>query len=137
LFYAEVIADYEYHPEPKCADAVGRVCDRQTVGLLHRRHVAIDTIQSIGKESNSLEEVEAGIEHDEANVYTEYRDPRRSDWMRKTLPAVKAAKLAALVKACHGMLSRRALIDIRAERSTPHPRNQRVLATVMRTLRLL
>ena len=117
--YAEVIADYEYHPELKCADAGGRVCERQTIGLLYRRHVTIDAIQSIGKESNSLEEVEAGVEHDAANVYTEYRDPRRSDWLRKTLPAVKAAKLAVLLKACQGKLSRRALIDIRAERSTP------------------
>jgi hypothetical protein len=131
---AEVIADYEYHPEAKCADAAGRVCDRQTIGLLYRRHVAIDAIQSIGKESNSLEEVEAGVEHDAANVYTEYRDPRRSDWMRKTLPAVKAAKLVALVQACHGHLSRRALIDIRAERSSPHPRNQRLLAIIVQRL---
>jgi hypothetical protein len=132
--YAEVIADYEYHPEAKCADATGRVCDRQTMGLLHRRHVAIDRIQSIGKESNSLEEVEAGIEHDAANVYTEYQDPRRTDWMRKTIPAVKAVKLVALVRACQGKLSRRALIDIRAERSTPHPRNQRFLAATVQWL---
>lgn len=77
-------------------------------------------MQSIGEESNSLEEVEAAVEHDAAaNVYTEYRDPRRTDWIRKTLPAVKAARLATLVDACRGKISRRALIDIRAARSSP------------------
>jgi hypothetical protein len=35
-------------------------CERQTVGLLQRRHVQIDGIRYIGKESNALEEVEAG-----------------------------------------------------------------------------
>jgi hypothetical protein len=41
----------------------------------------------IGKESNSLEEVEAGMVHDEDNVYTSYPDPRRSEWTTTILPA--------------------------------------------------
>ena len=44
------------------------------------RHVRIDTITPIGKESNSLEEVEAGLVHEEQNVYTIYEDPRRNRW---------------------------------------------------------
>jgi len=70
--YGDVIEAYEYHPEAKCADADGRPCAKQTVGLLQRRHVRIDHITPIGKESNSLEEVEAGLIHDEQNVYTLY-----------------------------------------------------------------
>jgi hypothetical protein len=63
--YGEVVEAYERHPEAKCADANGEPCGKQTVGLLQRRHVRIDTIINIGKESNSLEEVQAGLVHDE------------------------------------------------------------------------
>lgn len=130
--YGEVIEAYDCHPEAKCADAEGRPCDKQTVGLLQRRHVRIDRITPIGKESNSLEEVQAGVIHDEQNVYTEYSDPRRDEWHTKILPAVKRASLATLVKACEGKLSRRALIDIRAGRSTPHRKTQALLASIVR-----
>src|SRR5262249_11778342 len=135
--YADVIEEYEYHPESKCADASGAGAGRQTIGLLQRRPVALGSIHPIGKESNSLEDVDARIEHDEDNVYTEYTDPRRTDWMRSTLPAVRSARLIDLVRGCSGKMSRRALIDIRAGRSTPHLRNQRLLAMVVRVLGLL
>jgi hypothetical protein len=107
---------------------------RHTIGLLQRRHLSIAEIHRIGKEANSFEEVEAGLEHDVENVYTEYADPRRADWIRNVLPAVQAEKLSVLVKTCEGTLSRRALIDIRAERSTPHPKNQQFLAGMMKNL---
>ena len=58
--YGDVLMEYEYHPESKCADANGNPCSKQTVGLLQRRHVRIDQVKYIGKESNSLEEVESG-----------------------------------------------------------------------------
>ncbi len=135
--YGEVIEAYDSHPEAKCADAEGRPCDRQTVGLLQRRHVRIDGITAIGKESNSLEEVQAGLVHDEQNVYTEYTDPRRNEWHTKILPAVKRVPLATLVTACMGRLSRRALIDIRSGQSTPHRRNQELLASIVRGSRVL
>jgi hypothetical protein len=41
--------------------------------------VGIDQIKYIGKESNSLEEVESGLVHLEQNFYTEYPDPRRDE----------------------------------------------------------
>ena len=72
--YGEVLREYEIHPESKCADASGRPCGKQTAGLLQRRHVRIDQIKYIGKESNSLEEVGAGLEHSAENVYTLYPD---------------------------------------------------------------
>ena len=40
----------------------------------------IDSISAIGKESNNLEEVEAGLVHDEQDVFTEYADRRRDYW---------------------------------------------------------
>jgi len=78
--------------------------------------------------------VQAGLVHGEENIYTVYDDPRRNYWQTKVLPAVRQVPLATLVKACTGGLSRRALIDIRAGRSTPHRRNQLLLASVVRKL---
>jgi hypothetical protein len=67
-------------------DRSGRNCplpallaQRQTLGLLERRHVKIDQIKCIGKESNSLEDVDAGLVHSEKNTYTEYVDPKRDE----------------------------------------------------------
>ena len=78
--------------------------------------------------------MQAGVVHDEENVYTVYEDIRRGEWATKILPAVKRASLAVLVTACQGKLSRRAIIDIRAGRSTPHRRNQELLASIVRRL---
>jgi hypothetical protein len=77
--YGDVLREYEYHPEAKCADAGGAMCKKQTVGLLGRRHVAIDSVTYIGKESNKLEEVEEQSRLDPGDVYTEYHDPQRDE----------------------------------------------------------
>lgn len=127
--YGDVLVDYEYHPESKCADADGNVCGRQTVGLLGRRHVGMDRIVYIGKESNRLEEVESGMVQDEDSVYTEYPDPRRDEWITVILPELKRRRLVDLVKETE--LSRRTLIDLRAGRSRPHARNEIVLRQVL------
>ena len=58
------------HPEAKCADGKGKYV-HHTIGLLQRRHVRIEQIKPIGKESNSLEEVESSLIHSEQSVYTE------------------------------------------------------------------
>jgi len=132
--YGEVLREYEIHPESKCADANGNTCGKQTIGLLRRRHVRIEQIKSIGKESNSLEEVESGLIHSEQSVYTEYPDPRRDEWQTKILPALKTASLSSLVETCRGKLSRRTLIDLRAGRSRPHRKNRELLVAVLRRL---
>jgi hypothetical protein len=125
--YGDVLCKYEYHAETKCADAHRKVCDKQTIGLLQRRHVLIDQIKYIGKESNNLEEVEAGLEHSQQNVYTEYPNPYRDEWETKVLPALRDARLADLVRLCKGKISRRALIELRAGRSRPHRKNEYLL----------
>jgi hypothetical protein len=135
--YGDVVTEYEFHPESKCADAFGRPCDRQTIGLLERRHVKIDQIKCIGKESNSLEDVDAGLIHSEKNTYTEYVDPNRDEWTTKIQPALKRASLSVLVKECGKSLSRRELIELRAGRSRPHRKNQELLAAILKNLSLL
>jgi hypothetical protein len=128
--YGEVLSEYEVHPESKYADALGEPCGKQTVGLLQRRHVWIDQIKYVGKESNSLEEVEAGLIHSADNVYTIYPDPRRDQWTTKVLPALRKIALPILVKISG--LSRSTLIEVRAGRSRPHRKNQEILATIVR-----
>jgi len=133
--YGDVLREYEYHPESKCADARGDVCSKQTVGLLQRRHVRIDQIEYIGKESNSLEEVEAGLIHSAESVYTVYHDPQRDVWETKVRPALKQVPLSVLQKETG--LSRRMLIKARTGRTRPHRTNQQILADILQKLRLL
>jgi hypothetical protein len=126
-----VIREYEHHAESKCADADGKPSDKQTVGLLQRRHVLIDFIRGIGKESNNLEDVDAGLIHSEHGVYTEYPDPARDEWQMKILPALIKMPLPVLIK--ESGMSRRALQKIRAGRR-PFSKNQEQLAAIVRKL---
>jgi hypothetical protein len=126
--HGDVLLEYEYHPESKCADANGNTCSKQTIGLLQRRHVRIERIKYIGKESNSLEEVESGLIHSEQSVYTEYPDQRRDEWQMTVLPALRKVSLARLVELSG--LSRSMLIEIRAGRSRPHRKNRKLLAAI-------
>jgi hypothetical protein len=126
--YGDVLREYEYHPESKCADAVGNPCERQTIGLLQRRHIRVDQVRYIGKESNRLETVDAGLIHSGADIYTEYVDKTRDDWQTKILPILKRIPLSLLTR--ESGLSRRALLDIRAGRSRPHPKHQKRLTSI-------
>ena len=133
--YGEILREYEFHPESKCAGADGKPSNKQTIGLLQRRHIRIDLIRYIGKESNFLEDVESGMLHSEEETYTEYPDPRRDEWQTKIVPALKKIPLSQLEK-LSGM-SRSALKELRAGRSRPHRRNQRFLLSILRPRRVI
>jgi hypothetical protein len=129
--YGDILREYEFHPESKCSDASGNVCEKQTVGLLQRRHICIDHLRYIGKESNQLEAVDAGLIHCGESIYTEYVDQNRDAWQTKILPVLKRLPLSYLIR--ESGLSRRALLDIRAGRSRPHRNNQlRLMALIKR-----
>jgi hypothetical protein len=96
--------------------------------MLQRRHVRIDQVKYIGKESNSLEDVESGLAHSEKMVYTEYPDPRRDEWQTKIVPALKTIRLLILEK--ESGLSRRMLIKARSGRVRPHRKNRELLASI-------
>jgi hypothetical protein len=66
-------------------------------------------------------------------VYTEYDDPRRTEWIVKIQPALKKAKLKILVRLCKNKLSRREVIELRAGRKKPHRKTQELLAGVLAT----
>jgi hypothetical protein len=118
--YGDVLREYEYHAESKCADAKGAPSDKQTIGLLSRRHVRVDGLRFIGKESNRLEEVEQGLPTLDDAPYVDYPDPRRDEWATVNLPKLKAIPLRTLRLTG---LSRSTIQAIRAGRR-PHRRNR-------------
>ena len=79
----------------------------------------------VGKEANKLEEVEAGLEHDPDEVWTEYRDPGRDPWATLVLPVLWQMPIDRLV--AKPGLHRRSLFATRAGERRPHPRNRQAL----------
>jgi hypothetical protein len=128
--YGEILQEYEFHPESKCADENGKPCGKQTVGLLQRRHILIDQINCIGKESNNLENVESGLIHSAQNVYTEYPDPRRDAWETRIRPALQKIPISQIIKMSG--LSRRMIINARTGCRRPYRKNQELLAYIVR-----
>ena len=101
---------------------------KQTIGLLQRRHVSVGQITYIGRESNQLEEVDAGTVHDAAGVYTEYVDPRREAWFR-------SANALSLNEWERGSgKPRRLLIDARLGRRRPHRPHRELIIAIARRL---
>jgi hypothetical protein len=133
--YGEVLREYEYHPESKCADKDGNRCNKQTTGLLQRRHIKIDLIKYIGKESNSLEDVDSGLIHSADNVYTEYIDLKRDEWSTKIVPVLQRTALSKLIKLTGK--SRRMLIDARTGKRRPHPKSQELIVSALKEAGLI
>jgi hypothetical protein len=90
--YADVFDRYEWHPESKSAAPDGSVCERDTCGLLGRRHVVVDvsTIARIGRESNEYEEIEAGAVDDWDDVLNVYVSSRNCQHCGAALTSMRA-----------------------------------------------
>jgi hypothetical protein len=128
--YRDVLAAFKTHPEAKSAGADGRPCGRGTLGLLGRRRVRTvpALLAYVGKESNRLEEVEAGLGHDPDEVWTEYRDPGRDPWRALVLPVLRQVPRAEAARAAG--LSERRLRDLLAGRARPRPRHREALTGI-------
>jgi hypothetical protein len=122
--YGDVFEEYEWHPESKSADANGELASKQTIGLLQRRHISIDQVVYIGRESNQLEDVEAGLVR-AGDGYTEYPDPRRDYWQTAVVPALKQISLRAWQRDTGK--SAVILIDARRGRRRPHAKHRKLL----------
>jgi hypothetical protein len=134
--YGDVLEEYEYHEEAKCADASGAPCDKQTVGLLQRRHVAIEwPPHFIGKESNKLEDVGKGTVSDAADVYTEYPVPQHDVWMTKVLPFLRQVRAQDIIEATG--ISRRTVQRIRNQQTKPTAEHRLLLETFAKRQELL
>jgi hypothetical protein len=134
--YRDTVSAYGVHPESKSADLKGLACARTTVGLLARRPIRLGTLTYVGKESNSLGDVAAGLIHDEGEVLNEYRDSARSTWNTLVRPvlahAVKSgislAEIARLSASDRGTVARQ-LAGIQQ----PTPKKQRRLMQIAMT----
>ena len=133
--YADVLEAYEHHPEAKCADVHGLPSGKQTIGLHFPRHVVIDEIRYIGKESNELEDVEAGLVHEPGETYTEFVDARRDYWTTKVRPVMRQISLAKLQAAT--TLSRRTLINARTGQRRPHRKNRQIIIAALARVGIL
>jgi hypothetical protein len=123
--YHDVLAEYRTHPEPKSLGPDREVCGRQTVGLLQRRPVTRGTVTYVGKESNRLEEVEAGLVHDPEEVYTEYIDLHEDVWRTRVLPVLKQMPRRVLIEATG--LSRSQVTAIRNGHAMPRTHHRAIL----------
>lgn len=106
--YADVVREFQHHPEPKSADFSGNPCSRETIGLLSRRHLQAAEILYIGKESNQLEEVEAGRVSD-WRLVTEIYSSQSSKWTQIVLPLLRTRKrteIAQLLRVSERAVSR-------------------------------
>lgn len=130
--YGEVLREYEFHLGAKSADAKGKPSGKQSVGLLRRRQIRVERIIYIGRESNLLEEIEAGAIHSPESVYTEYPDPSRDEWQTRILPALKKIAIPVLMRLSGR--SRSMLARALAGRSRPRKRNQQFLKSILRRL---
>ena len=122
--YRDVVSRYRRHPESKSGDAAGNPSNEETIGLLTRLHIlAVGQPRYIGKESNSLEEVESGIVGDADSVYVTYTDHESElQTLRavlQTLPRVAVARRAGI--------STRRLQDVIIRAIVPHAKTRLAL----------
>ena len=128
--YGDVLREYEYHPEAKCADANGAPCGKQTVGLLRRRHVAIDgfVLYRQGVES-SWRKSKRSASQAKSTFTRVSNDPRRDEWATKILPELRRMTLSELESETD--LDRRTLQRIRRGQ-LPHLKNKTRLTKIIR-----
>ena len=72
--YRDILDEFATHPEAKSFGADGAPCGRSTIGLLLRRAVGALSITHIGKETNRLDDVQAGLVTDPNEVVARYDD---------------------------------------------------------------
>jgi hypothetical protein len=130
--YGDVLEEYEFHPEAKCADASDAPCGKQSVGLLRRRHVQVEKLHFIGKESNKLEEVEEQVAPDAAEVYTEYPDPRREEleW-NKVVEMIRFMPKRERQQLAHQAAISPTTVEYARRGRKPHPTNRAKLLAVL------
>lgn len=89
-----VVTDYRVHPKAKSLDPDGQPCEKQTVGLLGRRHVTpIPPLRHRGKEGSRIDERNAGVA-DPNETHTEYPEPGETPLWQLTTSALRELPVA-------------------------------------------
>lgn len=123
--YADVLSEYRYHPEWKSLAPNGQRNAKQARGVLQRRPVHAASLAYIGKESNKLEEVDAGMVQMWDEVRNEYADPRHDPWRTVVVPVLREMPVSLLVQ--ETSLKERAIQYARKGVTQPTPENRRSL----------
>lgn len=87
--YRDVLADYANHPEDKSLGPSGGLSETDSAGLLKRRPVSVEGVRHIGKESNRLEDVRAGIMQDVDEVSNSYDDYYTAVFLPTVVPKLR------------------------------------------------
>lgn len=133
--YRDVIQQYQHHMEAKSLAPDGTRCRAATHGLLARRPVEAAWMVQVGKESNRLEEVEAGLIHDPEEIYTEYSlyapfaNPRRDPQWQMALQQLKHIPARTIM--AETALSRSQVKAIRNGHALPRSANRQRLLHVI------
>lgn len=123
--YADVLTEYRYHPEWKSLPPDGQRNAKQARGLLKRRPVRATMLTYVGKDSNKVEEVDAGLVHEWDEVRNEYRDSRHDPWQTLVMPVLKEMDASTLAKATG--ISVRHVRNIQKGDVVPHADNRKAL----------
>lgn len=78
--YRDVLGEHRVSVESKSLAPDGGRSGWHTRGLLKRRQVRVTRLVHIGKESNELEAVQAGLVHSESEILNEYGDGTGDRW---------------------------------------------------------
>ena len=87
--YGEVVEDYRWRPEHKSLAPDGQPCGGESTGLLRRRPVEVVRPVYVGKEANSLEEVEHLLIEDEDEIMNRYEDAAHDPFVRYVVPVLR------------------------------------------------
>lgn len=103
--YRDVPQANEHHPEVKSAAANDAQADQRTVGLLRRLHVHELERVDIGRESNRLDDVDAGDVRALADVLTNYVGPGTGAFTSWVRPILRQMPLKATAERCRASMS--------------------------------
>lgn len=118
--YQDMIRYYTTHPEPKSLAANNTACDRTTIGLLKRRAVSPTIVTHIGKESNRLEDAQAGLLDNENQTLNRYDDANLSILRDLAVPILRDLGVRETARRTrHGL---GAVSEVLNGRSTPRPK---------------
>ena len=115
--HGDVLERYRVHPESGTVGPHDRPSTGETVGLLSREPRTVCRVLYVGKESNRLEEVQAGMVDDANQVFTVYNDPKDDSVWRAVVSVLRTTPREAIIAA--SKLSPRAIRDILAHRAIP------------------
>jgi len=129
--YGDVLAAYRVHPESKSGIPEGQRNAKQARGLLPRRPVRALSLTYIGKESNKLEEVEAGMHQAWGDVRNEYPDPRHDPWHSLVVSVLKEMPKRVLMETTG--ISKSEIERLRNGHTSPIPQTRAILTRAAAT----